>query len=504
MTSPLPKPFRTIQASVDADMRRVLEAAARNIQRRIQRLGVGIGAEVRAAQLRLALAQITRIIGTTWTGDVLDITAAGRKAAAEAAEAATETLTAVAYTALPPDVAKTLMDGLEAAAQSAIRNAFARVPRELSRRVYSHAALSQRLVSATITEGLASGLSARELAGDVYQYISPTTPGGMSYAAMRLSRTEINNAFHERQRAGGRRPGVKAVQWNLSGSHKVPDECNVYAAHKPYAPDDVPDKPHPQCFCFLTYIMMTPAEFQQALADGSFDDELDRRTKANIASASFQDPPRPVDRPRVVSTNKPKTGNAAHAIVPKGLFKEGTLTDEQARVLRLYETGGGFRAINSLMRSGGVVQDRDDERTMHLVNVMDAAMANSILPEPIQTHRGMYRARRLFGDSVDGDLTGFKWQDQGYGSTTTEEDIARQFSPIRADPDSQKQTVRMIVHVPAGIGALQISTDKKGSMANGAQAEICLQRNLFWTIIKDHGMHPDGYRLVEAKVSING
>jgi hypothetical protein len=128
----------------------------------------------------------------------------------------------------------------------------------------------------------------------VYQYVSPTTPGGESYAAMRLARTEINNAFHERQLAGANRPGVTGVQWNLSGSHRVPDQCNLFAqrdSHNKgpgvFPVGKVPDKPHPQCFCFLTYVTMKPAEFKRALEQGDFDDELDRRTRANLRRLGY-------------------------------------------------------------------------------------------------------------------------------------------------------------------------------------------------------------------------
>lgn len=300
MTSPIPKlpnpllEYRRVQLRVDADMKRVLEATAKRIRRRIEGLGTGIGAQVRAAQLRLVLNEINRLLGTMWSSEVLDVTQAGRKASAEVAETVAETLTAVAYTALPDDVAEALTRGLRLSAASAIANAFARVPRELSSRVYRHISLDRGWVSKTISEGLASGLSAKELARDVYRYVSPTTPGGASYAAMRLARTEINNAFHERQRAGGNRPGVKAIRWNLSGSHRVPDECNLYAQRDSHNQGagvfpigKVPDKPHPQCFCYLTYVTMTPGEFRDALSNGDFDDELDRRTKENLRRLGF-------------------------------------------------------------------------------------------------------------------------------------------------------------------------------------------------------------------------
>lgn len=285
MTSPLPEPFRAyrrVQRKYDAALAAELERVARQIRARINRLPAGVGGQVRRAQLTLVLRQIDRMLREMFTGKTLEMIQAGRKAAVEAAQDAVETITAVAYTALPEAVAEALVDGLDATAASGIESMFARIPRELSNRVYRNASLASGAVHALIREGLVSGLSARELATSVYRHISPSTPGGVSYAAMRLARTEINNAFHERQIEAAKRPGVKAVKWNLSSSHKVPDKCNVYAAHKPYAIGDVPDKPHPQCFCYLTYVVMNPDEFAKALEAGKFDDELDRRTRANV------------------------------------------------------------------------------------------------------------------------------------------------------------------------------------------------------------------------------
>ncbi|MET0416539.1 MAG: hypothetical protein ABW022_11020 [Actinoplanes sp.] len=206
--------------------------------------------------------------------------------AEKAAESAIEAMTRVAYAALPERAAEELVNGLRAAAESGLKSDAARKRRELSERVYRLRALHEGKIEQLIREGLVANLSAKELAGTVHNYVSPTTPGGASYAALRLARTEINNAFHERQLQGAKRPGVSAVKWNLSGSHRVPDLCNVYAGHAGnghWPPDEVPDKPHPQCFCYLTYVTMPPEEFRAELAKGSFDDEIERRTRENMA-----------------------------------------------------------------------------------------------------------------------------------------------------------------------------------------------------------------------------
>jgi hypothetical protein len=286
---PSPKPFqpyRRVQVEAEADLRRILEQTARAIQRRIALLPVGIGGQVRAAQLRMTLTAIKKLQRSMWTGAVSPRVARGVTVAEDAAESAIETMTRVAYASLPDAVADELVRGLRASAESGLKSDAARRRRELSTLVYRQSALHEGKVEDLIREGLVSNLSAKELAQTVYKYVSPNTPGGSSYAAMRLARTEINNAFHERQLQGAKRPGVTAVKWNLSGSHKVPDLCNVYANHNGnghWAVGNVPEKPHPQCFCYLTYITTPPGEFQKRLAAGSFDSEIARRTRENMA-----------------------------------------------------------------------------------------------------------------------------------------------------------------------------------------------------------------------------
>lgn len=277
------QPYRKVQAGAEDELKRILERTAKQIEARIRTLKPGVGGVVRAAQLRLVLSQIRRLQQHMWNVSITPALQRRVDAAMKAGESAVEALTRVAYTALAGDAAAILLDGLRAAARSGFESDAARKKRDLSARVYKLSALHTGKVEDTIRSGLIAGLSARELAKDVYEYVSPNAKGGASYAAMRLARTEINNAFHERQIEGAGRPGVSAVKWNLSGSHKVPDECNQYADHEPYPPDEVPDKPHPNCFCYLTYVMDSPAEFRTKLENGDFDDDIARRVRENMA-----------------------------------------------------------------------------------------------------------------------------------------------------------------------------------------------------------------------------
>ena len=104
--------------------------------------------------------------------------------------------------------------------------------KKLSDRVWGSSKLIAANLERAINTGLATGLSAKELGKTVEKFISPKYPGGASYAAFRLARTEINNAFHsmEKRRAEDS-PFVDAVQWNISSSHPEKDLCDDYGAH---------------------------------------------------------------------------------------------------------------------------------------------------------------------------------------------------------------------------------------------------------------------------------
>lgn len=286
--SPLIAYSRT-QLIYDRKLAVILQRAAREIEQRIRKLKVGVGGEVRAAQLRLVLAEVREVQKALWESGVRSILLEGRNAGATAAEINAETIQRVMYASLPEDVAEALARGIEATARAGIKTDYARIPRALSTRVYKNEALANKTIEQLIRSGLIQGLSAKELAQTVYRYVSPTAPGGASYSSLRLARTEINNAFHQQQILAADRPGVLGVKWNLSGSHPKPDECNDLAQRDNglgpgvYDKANVPAKPHPQCFCYLTYEMMTPAQFKKSLDSGAFDDILRREIDANLA-----------------------------------------------------------------------------------------------------------------------------------------------------------------------------------------------------------------------------
>lgn len=143
----------------------------------------------------------------------------------------------------------------------------------LSERVYRGERALVAQVNGIVDRGLLQGLSPRQLAAQVRGFISPTTPGGVSYAAMRLARTEVTNAYHHARIKQARgRPWIDEFQWNLSSSHGRADACNLLAERSPYSKLDVPAKPHPQCLCFVTPVLPDTEEFLRRLNRGEFDD----------------------------------------------------------------------------------------------------------------------------------------------------------------------------------------------------------------------------------------
>lgn len=75
--------------------------------------------------------------------------------------------------------------------------------------------------------------------------------------AITIARTEANNAFlagHVEKAKES--PWVIGVRWRLSASHRRPCECEQLASQDLYGlgpgvypPDEVPERPHPNCFC---------------------------------------------------------------------------------------------------------------------------------------------------------------------------------------------------------------------------------------------------------------
>jgi hypothetical protein len=128
----------------------------------------------------------------------------------------------------------------------------ARQGRTLSDRVWLNDRATRAAVQEEVDRAIRAGESPAKLARRVKRYLQPDVPGGASYAAMRLARTELLAAWDARERQLLRAAGIYAgVDWMVSPKHRGPDVCDELAGGGPYPLDAIPDRPHPHCYCWL-------------------------------------------------------------------------------------------------------------------------------------------------------------------------------------------------------------------------------------------------------------
>lgn len=154
---------------------------------------------------------------------------------------------------------------------------------KLSDRVWRTSQHARRALQKIVEDGVTRGLDSRKLALQVQRYLQPDVwtvmkletrrnlgvPKNVSYEAMRLARTEMNNAFHEGTVMAYRAmPSARGVYWRLSARHPLPDVCDDYASHNDngfWPKGEEPARPHPQCFCVILPAMEDPEEFTERL-----------------------------------------------------------------------------------------------------------------------------------------------------------------------------------------------------------------------------------------------
>jgi hypothetical protein len=152
----------------------------------------------------------------------------------------------------------------------------------LSQQVYKTGALASGWVESRIDRAIARGLTVAELAGEVRDFVNPRTPGGATYAARRLARTEINAAYHAVTIVHAEdKPWVWGMQWRLSGSHPTLDICDSMARRNHsglgngvYPRGKVPGKPHPQCLCTTYPLTIAPELFATNFKRGVYDEYI--------------------------------------------------------------------------------------------------------------------------------------------------------------------------------------------------------------------------------------
>lgn len=262
-----------------------LRDAMADAQRRINKLETkhGIGSVVRRAQLFIIRRELHGVQRELFKAVGKSIRRAS-PTVADAASEAERVLQQLLFQAVGKQVPGRLADEQRAYARRTVATYLARGNNgiSLSERVYRTNSLSNGFVDRAVNRVILQGGSWQEIAKNVTPLINPDTPGGVSYAAKRLGRTELNNAFHTTQKASAEiNPFVEGLRWHLSMSHAKEDKCDMLATGHSrgrksgvYVPSELPSKPHPQCLCFTTNEMMDEDDFLQLVANESFVDDL--------------------------------------------------------------------------------------------------------------------------------------------------------------------------------------------------------------------------------------
>lgn len=265
----------------DEALQKIIAQSAKNAGQIISSLpGEGVGSSVRTFQYQQARASLVELTAQMWGDDIaaqilMDIGTSAQMAANDSRQ-----ILQVLTRGVGPGQAGILANSMLSSAARTFQDVRSRLLNsvDLSPNIYRAEAYTMGKIDAIVNEGIALGQSAREIATNVSGFINPSAPGGVRYSASRLGRTELNNAYHATSiRSYQESPYVRGVQWVISGSHPTDDECDEYAeidesglGSGVFLPDEVPFKPHPQCFCYIIPITPTPEEFVNDMQNGEF------------------------------------------------------------------------------------------------------------------------------------------------------------------------------------------------------------------------------------------
>jgi hypothetical protein len=273
------QPLRLTEGLTRRQLSLILKGAAADAERLVEELGgrQSFSRKVRRAQLRAVLAVLDPVHSSMWN-TVGNLIVDGMSK--QGALAAHQSLLLDKKLGLPSSAVELLRPYIHADVNNIVSNLISRKTSgyRLADRIYKAGKVTTKQVGVLIDRALVQQLSHRELAAQVRRFYRPDVPGGASYAANRLARTEINNAHHHTSmRLSAQKPWVTGFKWNLSGSHPKPDECNEMAAHDAglgegvYPKGEEPDRPHPNCLCYVTHLTVEDDVFMDNLLAGRYD-----------------------------------------------------------------------------------------------------------------------------------------------------------------------------------------------------------------------------------------
>jgi hypothetical protein len=302
MAAPLPKPNQPLldvlaaSGVTIAEMNQMLADGAAEAERLVPKLieQHTTGGTVKAAQLALVLRELKVAQSALW-GDLGRATRSGVEAAyLKAAEAAEDVLltTFKKAGASPAPFLAAWREQAKQGINAVLAKAKNGIP--LSRAVYKTQALATGQVDRKVKQGLLLGMNAKTIAKSVKDLILPGVAGGVSYAAHRLARTEINHAYQTSQAERyADEPWTTGMRWNLSGSHPKPDICNVLATRNVfglgagvYPVGRRPDS-HPNCLCYQTPEQLGEEAFIENFLAGDYNAYLDEKVYTHAPASEL-------------------------------------------------------------------------------------------------------------------------------------------------------------------------------------------------------------------------
>lgn len=275
------------QGPVDTKIRKILVQASKDAESQIASLANNrtFSARVKTTQLKMVMQEIKVVLNDAFSSITPVIADGNKSAALQAVNAITESdirYLKKAFAASGGDY-RDFVEGQRRQAQLHVAHVVSKMygfDKPLSSRVYRTRFQATTWVRNTVSRQIAIGASARDIAKAVRQSIRADTPGGVGYAAMRLGRTELNNAFHATSvNLAKDRPWVQGMSWHTSTVHEIKEGglieiCDKYNGQV-FDVDLVPAKPHPQCRCFVVPEVESLDTFVTHLTSGQYRDWME-------------------------------------------------------------------------------------------------------------------------------------------------------------------------------------------------------------------------------------
>lgn len=205
-----------------------------------------------------------------------------------------------------------------------------------------------------------------------------------------------------------------------------------------------------------------------------------------------------------------------------------------AEALSEYE-GLEYDVTNKTLRGSFSKADPNDPRTVKReaevkarVADIDKTMAVSPLSDDVVVHRGITKGDKVFGsdawhgDVVDWDdfdhgtdrwkagerpnLTGLKFRDKGYLSTSADPRVADEFVARKVrfqrgagTPGLEGEPVVMRIKIRKGTGAVRLGDLSPAGKTPTTSAEIMFRRGLNMRVTADHGVDEGGIRRLDIE-----